>query len=497
MKVLIPIATQDVLFKREDYLYPKPLIDIDGVPMIVRVVRSLMKIAEVRFVFIVRAEDCQKFGLAEILRLVTDNNCDIIELRAPTMGAACTCLMAIDYIGDEPILIVNGDQIIDADLQGTIVSFGDSGYDAAVVTVESLHPRWSYVRLDEAGDVIEAAEKRPISSTAIAGLYWFARGTDFVAAAMRLVEHNVQVDGAYYIAPTLNELILQGKRVGHQAIPADAYHSFYSPQKVEEYQRVLQSRQAVPKALAAGDRINVVIPMAGRGSRFSRAGYDKPKPFIDVAGQPMIDRVMENIALDQAHYILIAHGEHVAADPASVGRLSSRSNVTVIPTEITTEGTACSVLLARPLIDSDAPLLIANCDQLVDIDLKAFILDAQARGLDGSILCFRDIDRDPKWSFARLGGDGLVVEVKEKVAISDLATVGIYYFASGSNFVGDAIDMIARNDRVNNEFYTCPIYNYAIRRGARIGVYMMPSDAMHGLGTPEDLQRYLSRAHDL
>jgi len=160
------------------------------------------------------------------------------------MGAACTCLMAIDHIGDESILIVNGDQIIDVDLQGTIASFADSGYDAAVVTVESLHPRWSYVRLDEAGDVIEAAEKRPISSTAIAGLYWFARGTDFVAAAMRLIEHNVQVDGAYYIAPTLNELILQGKRVGRHAIPTDAYHSFYSPQKVEEYQRVLQNRHA-------------------------------------------------------------------------------------------------------------------------------------------------------------------------------------------------------------------------------------------------------------
>jgi dTDP-glucose pyrophosphorylase len=113
------------------------------------------------------------------------------------------------------------------------------------------------------------------------------------------------------------------------------------------------------------------------------------------------------------------------------------------------------------------------------------------RGLDGSILVFRDLDRDPKWSFARVGANGHVLEVAEKKPISDLATVGIYLFTRGKDFVASAIDMIAQNERINNEFYTCPVYNYMIASGAKIGVYEVTVDAMHGLGTPEDLTEYL------
>jgi len=120
------------------------------------------------------------------------------------------------------------------------------------------------------------------------------------------------------------------------------------------------------------------------------------------------------------------------------------------------------------------------------------VRDCFDRGLDGSILVFRDPEMNPKWSFARLNDDGTVAEVAEKQPISDLATVGIYFFRRGADFVRAAIDMIAHGDRVNNEFYTCPVYNYAIKNGLKIGVYEIPMAAMHGLGTPEDLQSYLA-----
>jgi NDP-sugar pyrophosphorylase family protein len=239
-------------------------------------------------------------------------------------------------------------------------------------------------------------------------------------------------------------------------------------------------------------RLNVVIPMAGLGSRFVEEGYSLPKPFIDVDGLPMIVRVLENLNYPDAQYILIARSEHLEQYPAIVASIESRfSNIRFVPVDQLTEGTACTILFARQHINNENPLLIANSDQLVDLNIVDFITDAAGRDLDGSILCFKDAELNPKWSFAQVGEDGIVIQVKEKVVISDLATVGIYYFRRGSDFVNAAIDMIIQNDRVNNEFYTCPSYNYAINTGKRIGVYLIDALQMHGIGTPDDLKEYL------
>ncbi len=237
--------------------------------------------------------------------------------------------------------------------------------------------------------------------------------------------------------------------------------------------------------------MNIVIPMAGRGSRFELAGFSKPKPFIDVAGKPMISRVIENLYYPNAKYYLIARKEHLANEKELVASIMEAYNVEFIEIDSLTEGTACTVLFARRFINNNEPLLIANSDQLIDGSIKDFINDCFSKTLDGSILCFKDVFKSPKWSFAKTDDKGLVTEVKEKVPISDLATVGIYLFSKGSVFVNAAIDMIARNERVNNEFYTCPVYNYAIADNYRFGTYTIPQSAMHGLGTPEDLELYL------
>ena len=231
--------------------------------------------------------------------------------------------------------------------------------------------------------------------------------------------------------------------------------------------------------------------MAGMGSRFATAGYEKPKPFIDVAGKPMIERVIENLNYPGAKYILIGRKEHLEKEAETVQRLQKNHNAVFIAIDKLTEGTACTVLFAREHINSETPLLIANSDQVIDASVAAFIDDCFNRNLDGSILCFDDKELNPKWSFAKVNGQQLVTEVKEKDAISNLATVGIYLFASGKLFIDGAIDMIINNDRVNNEFYTCPVYNYTIRQGKKIGVYVIEQEGMHGIGTPEDLDAYL------
>lgn len=239
--------------------------------------------------------------------------------------------------------------------------------------------------------------------------------------------------------------------------------------------------------------INIVIPMAGAGSRFAQAGYSKPKPFIDVDGKPMIVRVLENLAYLEARYILIARKEHMDAEPELVREIERKYNALFIPIDRLTEGTACTVLYARKYINNQTPLLIANSDQIVDIRIGDFIDDCRHRELDGSILTFVDEKRDPKWSFAKLGPEGLVTEAREKQPISEHATVGIYLYSRGSDFVDAAIDMFIERDRVNNEYYTCPTYNYAIAEGKRIGIYSIPQDTMHGIGTPEDLRAYLAQ----
>lgn len=239
--------------------------------------------------------------------------------------------------------------------------------------------------------------------------------------------------------------------------------------------------------------INIVIPMAGQGSRFAKAGYEKPKPFIDVNGKPMIVRVLENLAYPDARYILIARKEHIEIEAELVKQIEKEFNAIFIPIDKLTEGTACTVLYARKYINNDEPLLIANSDQIVDMNIADLIDDCKDRKLDGSILTFIDHYKDPKWSFVKLNKNNLVTEVKEKVVISEFATVGIYLYSKGKDFVDASIDMIIENDRVNSEFYTCPTYNYAINNGSKIGIYNIEFEQMHGIGTPEDLEIYLEQ----
>jgi NDP-sugar pyrophosphorylase family protein len=241
------------------------------------------------------------------------------------------------------------------------------------------------------------------------------------------------------------------------------------------------------------EMINVVIPMAGLGQRFVAAGYDRPKPFIEVEGRTLVELVLENMAMPRARYILVARAEHLQSHPAVFERLAATRDVVIVTLSRVTEGAACTVLEAAAHLESDCPLLIANSDQYVEMAIADLVEDARARSLDGSILTFVEPGRDPKWSYAAIGPDGLVTRVAEKIAISEHATVGVYYFAHGKAFVAAARRMVAADQRVNGEFYVCPVYNQLLAAGARIGIYDVPTERMHGLGTPEDLERFRSR----
>lgn len=245
INILIPMAGNSLYFSETEYPFPKPLIEIGKLTMIEHVIRNLSSVSkDIQFIFVVSSEDCRKFHLDSTLNIITDHQCRILRLDSETKGAACSALMAIGYIGNDcPLIIANFDQLFDDSLQDLIRRLQEA--DAGVVTFESVHPRWSYVRLDKQGFVVETAEKRPISREAIAGLYYFRRGSDFVEAAMRSINKGSSVNGNFYIAPALNELILQGKKIRVAKVDTSRYHTFYTPQKIKEYESQLLGKPLI------------------------------------------------------------------------------------------------------------------------------------------------------------------------------------------------------------------------------------------------------------
>lgn len=238
--------------------------------------------------------------------------------------------------------------------------------------------------------------------------------------------------------------------------------------------------------------IQIVVPMAGRGSRFSNAGYTIPKPLIPVGGKPMIQWVIENVRPNQEHrFTFICLKEHLEIYPNVRTTLESLCpGCNIVTVNEVTEGAACTVLLAKKYINNDDHLMIANADQFVSIDINWYLEKMSACLADGIIMTFES--DHPKWSYCRLSDSGYVTEVVEKKVVSNEATVGVYNFRHGKDFVRAAEKMISENLRVNNEFYVAPAYNQLINDGAKIIVERTGKEynGMYGLGTPGDLEYF-------
>mgnify|MGYP000847250919 FL=1 len=234
--------------------------------------------------------------------------------------------------------------------------------------------------------------------------------------------------------------------------------------------------------------LNIVVPMAGRGSRFSNAGYKMPKPLIDVHGHYMIEYVTKNLTPQIEHrFIYICQEEHLEKYQLEKYLRQIAPNCVVVTVDHITEGAACTVLLAEGYINSNDPLMIANSDQYIDTDINHYL--RQMNNYDGLIMTMPA--NDPKWSFVKVDEKNLVSMVREKEVISNEATVGVYNYKHGKDFVKYAHLMIEKNIRVNNEFYVAPVYNEMIDAGMKI-TYFDVGEKMYGLGTPEDLEFFLN-----
>ena len=235
------------------------------------------------------------------------------------------------------------------------------------------------------------------------------------------------------------------------------------------------------------EKLNVLIPMAGAGSRFEQAGYTFPKPLIEVNNKPMIQVVVDNLNID-ANYIYVVQKSHRKKYNLDTMLNLITPGCKIVEVDNLTEGAACTALLAKDYINNNTPLFFANSDQFVEWDSNEFMYKMNETNADGGIVTFKATH--PKWSFAKVNPHtGLVEEVAEKNPISDDATVGYYYWKHGSDFIKYAEQMIGKNIRVNNEFYVCPVFNQAIEDAKEIRTFNVKK--MWGLGTPEDLNYYL------
>lgn len=227
MNILILMAGTERV-TQGDERYPLFLVEIGGKPLIERLIDSLSSLAGARFVFVVRTRDVKQFRLDSIIRQLAPGAA-VVQVERDTAGAACSALLASEFIdSQEPLLIVNSDDWLDIDHASVVRGFAERGLDAGTVVFPSVHPRYSYVRLNEEGLVAEAAEKNPISRNATAGFYWFARGADLVAAVKSSIRKDARVDDRFYVCPSFNELILKHARIGVHAVEASKYHPIKS-----------------------------------------------------------------------------------------------------------------------------------------------------------------------------------------------------------------------------------------------------------------------------
>ena len=233
--------------------------------------------------------------------------------------------------------------------------------------------------------------------------------------------------------------------------------------------------------------MKIVVPMAGAGSRFETAGYTFPKPLIEVRGEPMIAKVVKNLNL-QGQYIFLVQKTHYEKYNLQGLLTLIAPNCKIVQIGGLTEGAACTVLKAKEHINNNEPLIIANSDQYIKWNSFETISSFNHKDADGGILSFTSVH--PKHSFAKVDGNGYVTEVAEKNPISNNATVGIYHWKQGADFVRYAEQMISKNIRTNNEFYICPVYNEAIQDGKKIKISSV--DEMWGMGTPEELNNFLT-----
>jgi len=240
VNIIIPIAGANKAGAETEYI--KSLQEIERKTILQYVFESLETVPASRFIVVIKRQDMNTYHLDNIVKLLRPGT-QVVIAEGETMGAACTCMLAVDKLDmDAPLLIVGSDQILTVSSQEIVEDFQRHGYDGGVAIFDDVHPRWSYVRLDENDMVIEAAEKRPISRNAVAGFYYFRKASFFFEAAQQMILKNANINGRFFLCPVFNEMILRQMRIGVHRIEKDQYYNFSHASGMEAYKNYLAHR---------------------------------------------------------------------------------------------------------------------------------------------------------------------------------------------------------------------------------------------------------------
>ena len=232
--------------------------------------------------------------------------------------------------------------------------------------------------------------------------------------------------------------------------------------------------------------MNIVIPMAGLGSRFSDAGYTTPKPFIEIEGKPMIFEAVNTLGFEGNYIFIIRKDEYIKSKMKEIFPDSQ-----IIEVDYLTDGPASSVMLVKEFINNDEELIVANCDQIMWWDSDTVIKQIRAMDYDGVVVTYHETTQ--KNSYARINRRGYVTKMAEKQVISNVSLNGIHYWKKGKYFVESTESMVEKNIRFNNEFYVSLTYNQMIEKGLKVGIYHIPNEFHNAVGTPDDLNRYFEK----
>jgi len=244
MNILLLMAGPSDKYRETGQIYPKNLVEVEGHPIIQHVLENVAPLlgAKNKLTLVLNREEVQRFHTDAVARLLAPQ-VQICEALGKTAGAACSALLAIDKIdNDDPLVIANGDQIILSNLPAAITDFTKRKLDGGIIVFDDVHPRWSFVKCNAEGLVVETAEKRPISRLATAGFYYFKHGRDFVRAAEQMILKDSHVEGAFYVCPAYNELLLKNARVGVHTIPRQNYYSMATPPGAQLYAEHLKKK---------------------------------------------------------------------------------------------------------------------------------------------------------------------------------------------------------------------------------------------------------------
>jgi len=239
MNVVVMMAGSSDGFIKDGYQYPKLLTEVNGKTMVELVIEGMKSITTIEnnVIVVINKQDDDRYYLGDVIKLILPNS-HVMVVSQKTAGAVATSLLTIERIDEStPLLLINGDQVLDYEERIFIDYFVNENADAGTVTFNSVHPRWSYVKTNHRGFVCEAAEKRPISNNATAGFYYFKKSFDYIECAKRLILKDNHLNGLFYICPVFNEMILDQKNIVTYQIDASKYHSFMSPEKVKQFEQ--------------------------------------------------------------------------------------------------------------------------------------------------------------------------------------------------------------------------------------------------------------------